>query len=239
MTLGSLKVGNKKIKLEIDKAVNALRPHSNESLSQVHVEHFEIGSLDETEKMNAYGKDNIKNKIYRELDTRRFSMYFSRYMAYQMMLKNEIKLGFQYKWVVHARLDFGWGEPVKPSYLFSPMSIYVPDCWYTNVPDIFAIVPRNISNVYFSIDDFYHKNVFCLGIGIIQLSDNLFYKVIFLGGPNLELKTLTFESLQKRGYSVDEINLAMSEDCRVMFPNGLLIDTPDPNYKWSNEGISG
>lgn len=98
------------------------------------------------------------------------------------------------------RLDCAWGEPIKPHYYWSLDKIYMPDTWHADLPDTFAILPRNTSDYYFSIDDLFKPRVICLG------------------GPNFEIKTLEHTSLEAEGFTHSEISVIMKEDCRTKFP---------------------
>lgn len=90
-------------------------------------------------------------------------MYFGRWKAYEMMLRQEIRSGERYTWVVHGRLDTGWATPVKPVTSFYPGKLYGPDLWYADIPDTFSIMSRNISDVYFMMEPLMHPSVLCLG----------------------------------------------------------------------------
>jgi hypothetical protein len=52
-----------------------------------------IGSREESEQMDVFSKKSFWQRVYRLLDPRRYSMYFHRYMAYQMAVKEEEKTG--------------------------------------------------------------------------------------------------------------------------------------------------
>ena len=64
------------------------------------------------------------------------------------------------------------------------------------MPDTFALLPRAFSDVYFSLDALFNPP-----------------EVMCLGGPNLDLKTLSAPALAQRGFSLQEIRLAQAEDC--------------------------
>jgi hypothetical protein len=83
-----------------------------------------IGSKEESHQMDEITRKSFKQRIYRDLDARRYSMYFNRWAAYQMAMEEEKDKGFVYDWVVHARLDMGWGAPVQPHSVWSKEKIW-------------------------------------------------------------------------------------------------------------------
>ena len=89
----------------------------------------DVGSSKESQEMDVVTSKHIKQKLYRVLDSRRYSMYFNRWAAYSLMLESEKAYGIRYDWVVHARLDMGWGASIKPCSDWLPTKIYVPDSW--------------------------------------------------------------------------------------------------------------
>lgn len=63
------------------------------STNKMIVEFFELGGQQEKQSMIDYAKQHpqteLKHKTYRELDARRYSMYFNRWKAYEMVLNYE------------------------------------------------------------------------------------------------------------------------------------------------------
>jgi hypothetical protein len=192
---------------------------TSSSTSQVIYQIYHIGGEDEKKAMLEYSTD-IRHRIYRELDSRRYSMYFSRFKAYDMMRKHEQILGQQYDWVVHARFDAAWGSPITPFFTYQPGKIYTPNTWMTEVPDTFAIMSRNLSHIFFDIESFMHPYSFCLG------------------GPNFNSSILTAHELRRLQYNSTEITAIMKEDCRVKFPDMSIVPNQETNISWSLAGIS-
>jgi hypothetical protein len=90
-------------------------------------------------------------------------MYFGRWKAYEMMLRQEQRSGLPYSWVVHGRLDAAWASPVQSVTQFVAGKFYGPDLWYADVPDTFSIMSRDIADIYFSMDSLMLPTVLCLG----------------------------------------------------------------------------
>lgn len=122
---GTMVEGNR---VHRDHVLGAIQGLKHSYFGKVIIDEVDIGSMIETDQINEEIKGSFRTKVYYQLDTRRFNMYFNRYRSYSMMLKNEILLNITYKWVVHARLDMAWGTPVKP-YSFWTERLFVPDSW--------------------------------------------------------------------------------------------------------------
>lgn len=150
----------------------------------------------------------------------RYSMYFGRWKAYEMMLNQEKRQGYQYDWVIHARLDCAWGAPIPSYQYFSKGKIYAPDSWFVEIPDTFSIMTRNISDIYYSMETLLKPKVFCLG------------------GPNLNVNKLLPNNLQAMGYSQQDIEIVHQEDCRNKFPEYHIVNVPRQKLNWSTAGYS-
>jgi hypothetical protein len=66
---------------------------------------------------------------------------------------------------INLRFDTGWVSPMEPISHYSPSRIWVPATWQEFCPDIFALVPRRVAEIYF---DLKHRmkadlSAFCLG----------------------------------------------------------------------------
>lgn len=96
-------------KKSIIDTIKHIRPKKD--VGTLYTKYFEIGSPAELEEM--LDKETLRRKIYRHLDSRRYSMYFNRWKAYELMLNVEQEGSFNYDWVVHCRLDMSWGERAK------------------------------------------------------------------------------------------------------------------------------
>ena len=90
-----------------------------------------------------------------------------------------------------------------------------------DVPDTFALLPRNLSDVYFSIDELYNP-----------------LAVMCLGGPNFDPKTLENVALAAKGFSSEDMQLAQAEDCLKKFNRSSYSRFHDTssNVTWSNAG---
>ena len=199
------------------------------------VKRVDIGGAVEAADMDAHIATHaadwdaqMRHRVYRHLDGRRYSMYFSRFLAYLMVMLAEdeqsalLGQAWKYDWVVHARLDAGWGEPLLPWWKWSPKKMYTPNSWFADVPDTFAMSPRYLSDVYFSLDSLIKTTIICLG------------------GPNFDPKTATPEYLQKKlGWGDREYAVVHRELCLTQHPTGFhLIHDKKNNLYWSMSGFS-
>jgi hypothetical protein len=204
---------------EVQAALTTLGPRVNYTV-------VDIGSAQESDEMDAYlssSTDKMAHKVYRDLDPRRYSMYFNRMAAYRMATACESINGFRFDWIVHARLDFFFGEPVRPLHVWSASKMWVTDQWMYDVPDVLALLPRDkFATVFYSIDTLY--------------SDR---RASCLGGPDFDNGSTGIESLRNRNFSAKEIEFAQSELCVRKFPvPGTVVLDRKNNYTWSTEGIS-
>jgi hypothetical protein len=106
-------------KEQLDKAMVAVGRLTNNPLGKLRYAIVDIGSPQEAADMDVYTKGSFRQRFYRDLDARRYSMYFNRWKAYEMALREEQAAGYTYRWVVHARLDMVWGAPVRPYYMWN------------------------------------------------------------------------------------------------------------------------
>jgi len=90
-------------------------PHSPTVLSWGYV-----GSPLEREEMEQE-YNTMNHKVFRSLDARRYSMYYNRQKSYQQVAAYEKEHNMTFTWVVHARLDAIWGEPVQPVHFFETL----------------------------------------------------------------------------------------------------------------------
>jgi hypothetical protein len=80
----------------------------------------DIGSDKERSDLDRLVGTNELLRIYRDLDSRRFNMYFNRWSAYQLAVAYEKAHNITFHWCVHARLDMFWGSPLLPFSLWNP-----------------------------------------------------------------------------------------------------------------------
>jgi hypothetical protein len=188
---------------------------------RVTIEIVDIGSDQEKQEILRHGGNRTFHKIYRELDSRRYSMYYNRWAAYQMAVKAEQEQGFRFEWVVHGRMDFFFGGPVRPYHVYSKI-MWAVDQWSYNIPDVFALLPRKFSDIFYSVDEMYAEN-----------------RVPCLGGPDFFSANVTESALSERGYTQDLIRVVFSELCLNKFPNKArsVIDR-DTKVEWSLFGVS-
>jgi len=199
------------------------------------VKRVDIGSSDESADMDAHLETlkgdwdaQMRHKIYRHLDSRRYSMYFSRYLAFLMVVIEEEEISrmsgkpFKYDWVVHARLDAGWGEALMPFWQWDITKMFTPNSWFADVPDTFALTPRHLSDIYFSLDMLIKTTIICLG------------------GPNFDPKTATKDHVRRRfGWGEKEYTILHRELCLTQHPTGFhLIHDKKKNLYWSMSGFS-
>jgi hypothetical protein len=199
--------------------------------NRIHLTFSEIGSKEEAAAMDAFAgpidpnRTDFMLKVYRDLDPRRFNMYYNRWEAYNMAKAHEAIVGRQFDCVVHARLDFVWGYPVRPIQFWDMKRLWVPDQWGTDVPDTFSLIPRKFSDVYYSLHAMY----------VPQGPKKL---VACLGGPNFDPDTVTDEYLIAAGYEAREARaLIQSELCLNKFPD-VWQHVNKIGVKWSWAGLS-
>ena len=76
------------------------------------------------------------------------------------------------------------------------LKVWVPDTWYDDVPDTFALIPRYYSNAYFDLNALVADKVMCLG------------------GPNIDQSVASETELIKYNYTQDEIKLSRTMLCK-------------------------
>ena len=169
---------------------------------------------------------SFRHRFFNQFDARRYSMYYNRYKSYEQVLTYENEHEMQFNWVIHARLDFFWGESILPivywmsidkssNHVFgkfdknipsniqkklviqkeSELKVWVPDTWWSEVPDTFALIPRNYSNAYFDLNALVADKVMCLG------------------GPNIDQSVASETELIKYNYTQEEIQLSRTMLC--------------------------
>lgn len=176
-----------------------------------------VGSTNEYEEM-AVRLPSPRHRIFRDLDPRRYSMHFNRWSAFQQAKDFERRHNISYSWFVHSRLDMAVGQPLPSYSSYSPFQVFVPDLWFSDVPDTFALIPATYSDAYFSMDVMVEKGNMCLG------------------GPNFDLSSATPSSLKTRfNYSVamiNEVQLCLCRTTQEGFSEQIL------RRKLASKGIS-
>jgi len=123
-SVGILKKGDPSLRPKIEYAISRLNPQDRQAgesgLGVTEIDWTDIGSEKERSEMLSSPFSSQRHKVIRTLDPRRYSMYFNRWSAYQLAVRREAATGLQYTWVVHARLDAVWGEPVRAFRDWSP-----------------------------------------------------------------------------------------------------------------------
>lgn len=182
---------------------------------------IDIGSNEEKLEMYETTRENFKQRIYQDLDPRRYSMYFNRWKAYTMMVEKEQEARQPYTWVVHARLDQIWWTPIPRWDYWSMAKIWIPDFSFAHLSDTFALLPRNTSDMFFEIDYQFRPD-----------------EVMCLGGPNFNPNSSTPAALRERGYDHFQIEQVQSELCLNKFINESTGHNPRQNVTWSHAGMS-
>ena len=157
----------------------------------------DVGSVAEQEEMKAHFNSS-RHRVFRELDPRRYSMYFGRWSAYQQAKNYEREHGLHYTWFVHTRFDMAFGAPIQPYSHWSSNKLWVHDMWAADVPDIFALIPSKFADAYFSMDLLVQETAMCLG------------------GPNFNKTSVEDSALIKIGFNKEERDLAREVVCKIL-----------------------
>lgn len=90
---------SKEYENKISNALKFFEPIQS-SAAKMFIEYFNVSSPVERQEMIDYAKlhpsTEKKHRLYRELDSRRYSMYFNRWKGYSMALRQEQQRGLQY-----------------------------------------------------------------------------------------------------------------------------------------------
>jgi hypothetical protein len=71
---------------DVDKAMLSLQPRAD---GKIFADYINIGSEQEKDEMRHYTSKDLKHQVYHQLDSRRYSMFFNRWKAYELVLKQE------------------------------------------------------------------------------------------------------------------------------------------------------
>ena len=233
-SFGVLKRGDTSLLPKITAGLLRLNPQLDPTGDAVvDIDWVDIGSAREKQDMLSSPFSSQRHKVLRALDPRRYSMYFNRWSAYQMALKREKETGQKYLWVVHARLDTVWGEPVRGARDWSSEYLYTPDTWWSDVPDTFAIVPRKFSDQFYGLESLVDPTAMCLGGNFLliyicnfHVLSNLLLiyicKLHWNGGPNFDPLLMQEENLRRLGFDASDMKLANSSLCLAVFKGGPI-----------------
>ena len=119
---------------------------------ELHVRWTSTGGDSERAEMVSHF-NNLRHKIFRELDPRRYSMYFHRWASYRMVADYEAAQGVRFDWVVMARMDMLWGSPIQHISYWASDKIWMMSQWQLAIPDGFALIPRQFVEAYFSMEN--------------------------------------------------------------------------------------
>ena len=154
----------------------------------------DVGSVAERDEMKAHFNSS-RHRVFRELDPRRYSMYFGRWSAFNQARSYEREHGLRYAWFVHTRFDMAFGAPIQPYFKWPSTKLWVHDTWAADVPDIFALIPAAFADAYFSMDLLVQEQAMCLG------------------GPNFNKSSVEDSALIAMGFSAHERYIAETVLC--------------------------
>lgn len=89
---GDLIIGDDEYRRKINISLNTLKSRNGDLI----IHSYEIGSDLENYNIENYNRKDFYHKIYRQLDPRRYSMFYSRWASHEMMKQHELKLGKPY-----------------------------------------------------------------------------------------------------------------------------------------------
>ena len=184
---------------EIEHAVGRLVLDEASARKELHVRWTSTGGDPERAEMTTHFS-GFRHKIFRELDPRRYSMYFHRWASFRMATEYEAEHGVRFDWVVMARMDMLWGSPIKHNSLWAPDKVWMMSHWQVAIPDGFALIPRRFAEAFFSMETLVRPGVFCLG------------------GPNFDTKSLSPENLKRLGFTSDQVDTVIGESCGKRCP---------------------
>lgn len=178
----------------IEEALHRLILLNGRSRGSVDIRWVDIGSDEELEEMTS-SFPGRRHRLFRELDPRRYSMFFGRWSVFQQAFRSQYQYGFNCSYFIHTRFDLVFGSPLLPYHHWSPNKIWLQNTWFIEVSDAFAILPSKLAPVYFSMEKLISPGIMCLG------------------GPNFDEKTLSDTYLQSKGYSTEVISTIHKMQC--------------------------
>merc|ERR1719320_325681 len=86
-------------------------------------------------------------------------------MNYNNMIEFELDNSWKFDLVMHLRFDMMWGAPLNHAadFFVQKQKVFVHSMYFKNVPDTWAIIPRQFTDAYFDIESFISPGVMCLG----------------------------------------------------------------------------
>lgn len=142
-----------------------------------------------------------EHRIFQTNDKRRYSMYYNRYMAYRMAQLYEVSHAMKFDWVVLARLDAMWLDPISPIDRYANDRAWLMETGFVLLNDQFMLVPRRYSDHIFSLEE------------KISGSIGLNKPVYCLGGPDVEVWKCNKSELSIRKYNQTVIDLTLHKCC--------------------------
>ena len=133
--------------------------------------------------------------VFRENDQRRYSMFYHRCRAYELMLNYEKENNIKFDWVVLGRVDAGWLEPLLPIEAYDNDRVWITETGYDRFNDQFMLIPRQYSDYLYDLNTKVQKGVYCLG------------------GPDVETWKCNTTALQQRGVSEEKIQSVLPYCC--------------------------
>lgn len=112
---------------------------------------------------------------------------------------------------------------MPPIQYWTKQLIYTPDQWYSDVPDTFAIMKRQVADIFFDLDKMVDEHVYCAG------------------GPDFDPKTLTVAYLTSPpvGFTLEQADkIIKEEDCLTRFTNYIVMYDKQFNITWTMAGAS-
>jgi hypothetical protein len=133
--------------------------------------------------------------VFRENDQRRYSMFYHRCRAYELMLRYEKEHNVRFDWVVLGRVDAGWLEPILPIEAYDNDRVWITETGYDRFNDQFMLIPRQFSDYLYDLNTKVKQGVYCLG------------------GPDVETWKCNTTALRERGVSEEKIQSVLPYCC--------------------------
>ena len=167
----------------------------NETLKLLNPDILERFSYsDQVEEMKRFYPTEI-HTVFRENDQRRYSMFYHRCRAYELMLRYERENNVRFDWVVLARIDVSWLEPILPIETYDNDRVWVTESGFALFNDQFMLIPRQYSDYLYDLNTKVQKGVYCLG------------------GPDVETWKCNATALRSKGVPDDTIASVLPHCC--------------------------